>query len=89
MSDDAAPFQVTDIDLSTGNVVVRDATPDDVIANQAILSDVAAIQAIAAQDKAAAMAAIQQLEQQQPGLVALIAPIIKAAGLNLPIGDGL
>lgn len=89
MSDDTAPFQVTDIDCSTGAVVVRGATADEVAANQAILADVAAIEAAAAQDRAAAIAAIQNLEQQQPGLVALIAPIIKAAGLNLPIGDGL
>lgn len=82
-------FQVTDIDCLTGSVVVRDATDGEMAANQAILDTVAAIEAAAAKNRADALAAVQALEQQQPGLAALIAPIIKAAGLNLPIGDGL
>lgn len=82
-------FQVTDIDCTAGTSVVRDATDDEVAANQAILDSMAAIRAVTDQNRAHALAAIQQLEQQQPGLVQLIAPIIKAAGLNLPIGDGL
>ena len=74
-------MKVTEIDCSTGQSVVRDATDAELVAAQAMSQWKIKHEADCAAKKKVLDDAVKALQSQQPTLAALLAPILQATGL--------